>query len=119
MWLVRVLLLERRNGEVVDWFMFFCPAGDLDLVAPFVGANIDCSFLDVEDPEGEGTIKECVKRYSNCCVEFGVVESKFEVPVEGRSANCKGSVAQRKTYICKSVGLLELKRVEIGGNCVV
>lgn len=91
--LLRILLLERRNGKVVNWFMFFCPRDDLDLVAPFVVADIDGSFLDVEYPEGQDAVENGVEGYGERCVEFRVVETELEIPVEGRGADCECGVA--------------------------
>jgi hypothetical protein len=37
--------------EVVNRNMFLCLARNLDSVSSLVGANINGSFLDIEDPE--------------------------------------------------------------------
>ena len=73
--------------------MLFRLAGNLDFVSPFIEAGVHDSFLDIEDPEGEGAVEKSVKGYGDSCVELGVVEAKFVVPVEGCRADGEGSVA--------------------------
>lgn len=50
--LVWRFLLEGGNCEVVDWRVLLCLACNLDLVPPFVEADINSSLFNVEDPEG-------------------------------------------------------------------
>ena len=91
--LIRRLLLECGYCEVVNWCVLLCFAGDVNLVTPPVGSDINSTLFNVKDPEGKGSVEDGINCYCDCRVEFCIVEAELVVPVEGCGADCKSSVA--------------------------